>query len=201
MRLARKLSRENMDGFSIQNRMKEWCRYSKQCAYLACLLLAGLTISPSAYSAERFFNSVNHGIFIGLNYGRANVDKDALSEFNSITGLSFSLSGFVEKPLSELVSLSAELHVASVVEMGKTSASSTGAMIALGGTLGRTASPRSPYLSASLGYSYVDIGESGEVRDTEVDTDCSVFIPFCNNPAPFRRSAHGKGIGYRIATG
>jgi len=174
---------------------------SGKAAALAFLLLCGCIVSNNSHSAENILDAVNPGFFVGLNYGEGYIDGDGSNEFNNVSGLSLAFSGFVEIPVTNLLSISAEFHGSNVMEFGKTSASSTGAMVSFGGTLGRIKNSPSPYLSASVGYSYVDVGDSGEIQDVEEDEGCVAFVPCFSRPTPFRRGGHAKGLGYRIATG
>jgi len=96
--------------------------------------------------------------------------------------------------------LSAEVHLSNVFEIGRTGASATGALLSLGGTLGRIGTPNSPYLSTSIGYSYVNIGDSGEMRNSEEEDQCFIFAPCFGRPK-FRVGGHAKGFGFRVATG
>lgn len=163
-----------------------------------CLLLFGCLLSPCVFSAERFWDSISPGFLLGLNYGDAYIDHTDSNEYSNATGLTYSASGFAEKPLTDIFSLSAELHLTTVVQYGLGGSSSTGTLVSLGGVLGRTDKAGSPYASASIGYSYVDIGDSGEKQDPEEDNSCVIF---CIKQHPFRYGGHAKGLGYRAAVG
>lgn len=74
-------------------------------------------------------------------------------------------------------------------------------MVSLGGVLGRVNTEGGLYLSASMGYSYVDISDSGKEPDPTVDYSCGDWNFFCTSPPSVRKGGHAKGLGYRVAVG
>ena len=104
----------------------------------------------------------------------------------------------MEKPVSDRFRLSAELHLSGITETTDGGSSAKGAFVALGGKIGRFNNPRTAYIAASIGYSYVDVSSSGERPDPNDDDSCFIF---CFRDPPFRNGGHAKGLGYRVAVG
>ena len=175
---------------------------------IRCLLLSAgsmiggfATVTP-AVAQGSFADSLNFGVLVAPTFGRARVEPDLNNLFTDATGVGVTLVLSVEKPLSKHVHLSSEMNLIHLTEFSfdDDGSTSTGALLSFGVVLGDIKTPWRPYLSSSLGYSYIDIGDSGRERQGEELEPCFAFAP-CFRPDAPRPGGHSQGLGYRVALG
>jgi len=141
-----------------------------------CVWVVALSacVSMPSYAESTKIPSLRVGLHLGGALGNARVVPDQDNEFTDHNGIGFALGLTVEKTLSQYVHLSGELHALTALDLALFSgnSSSAGGLVSVGAVFGSVNVPRSPYFAASLGYSRVSIGKTGEPPEPDEDTSC-----------------------------
>jgi len=166
---------------------------------IRCLALCTLfffEVSP-AVGQESGFDRFQWGFTIGVGIGKPTISAEGSNNFTDSEGLSLGLGLFVETKISSRLHLLGSLEIDDSLSIGVgDSSNSISSFLSVGATLGHIRKPKSPFLSLLVGYSKVDIGDTGNP-----DSTGEPCLTFCFDLGDDLRGASSSGIGYRISIG